>query len=311
MEAFLFSANAVLPVFAVMLLGYLLRRFGVIDEAFTATATRLMFRAALPCMLFLDVMEGDITHTFDAALLLAALGGALAAVALLRLTVPRFIPDPACYAAFIQGAFRGNVAIIGVAVMHNLAGEIGVAKIAMVISLSVPVYNIVSVLLLAEAGAAHDKRALWHSIYTNPLVIACLLGLAASALGVSLPPLLRSPLQMLSDMALPLSLVALGGTIELHHGDANIRRAAAAALIKTALMPLVMLPLCYLLGMRGVDLAAMLIFFGTPTAVSSFPMAREMGADYHLASMIIVFSNILSLFTIFAALYILRMLGLV
>jgi predicted permease len=311
MEAFLFSANSVLPVFMVILLGTLLKRFHIITDNFVDVGTRLTFRVALPCMLFLNIAESDISQVFDWQLLAFTVGGTLLLVLLLCWLTPRFIRDPATSAAFIQGSFRGNLVVVGMALTANIGGQLALAKLAMTLSVFAPLYNVLGVLVLAGAHREQGRRQIWHSIYTNPLLLAAVAASVFSLLHLELPQLLYSPLNMVGQSALPLSLLLAGGAIEISRGDANLRRASAAAIIKVLVQPLLMLLVAAALGFRGADLVLILVIFGSPTANASFPMAYQMGADYKLASLIIVFSNLYAIFTIFAFTYGLRALMLI
>ncbi|MDO4582214.1 MAG: AEC family transporter [Bacillota bacterium] len=310
MDAFLFSFNAVFPIFVLMALGFALKRLKVIDDNFIDTGAKLMFNAALPCMLFLDILHTNVTEVFDLRLLIFAVTAVCVAVGLMLLIVPRLIKDPYSYTAFIQGSFRSNFAIIGIALVSNISGSSGVAVLAMMLCFIGPLFNILSVLVLARNQNGEAAHHPWRSIITNPLLIGILIGTACSLLRLQLPPLIEQPLQYLSDIALPLSLITLGGAIEFKHGDANIRLAVIAALIKTVLLPLLMVPAAIVCGIDGVSLAVVLVLFGAPAAVSSFPMAHQMGGDYKLAAMIVAFTNIFCIATLFAFIYAMRVWGL-
>ncbi len=303
MSAFGFSFQVVFPLFALMALGWLLKRLRFVDDAFVATATKLLFHVAIPALCFVSVMKSDLTETFDPTLLLLTVGVTVVFVVLLRLVVPRFLHDPYVYSAFIQGCFRGNTTIIGLPLVFNLAGAAGQARLAMLICFIGPLYNILAVLVLAEAAPAGGTQKHWRlilrDVVTNPLIIACVLGVVASLLQVRLPQVIDQPLNWLCEMAMPLSLIALGASISLRGEHAEIRRAGWAAAMKTAVFPALALLVAHLIGLRGVDLAVVLGIFGVPSSISGFPMAFQMGADHKLSSLCIVFSTVLCLATLF------------
>lgn len=310
MSAFLYSFNAVAPIFLVTALGYFLRRVNAVSEAFVAAGTKLTFTVAIPCMVFINILDSRIDQTFDLKLTIFAVVTTLVMVGLLALIVPRFVPDPPAYTAYIQGAFRSNYLIIGFALIDALDPS-SLAKAAMLLCIVVPLANIVSVLILAHAKEERNRRQVWRCIYTNPVIIATALAFFCSLLHLQLPEVLRQPLSMLSDMTLPLSLLTLGAAISFRHGYANPRQVLSAALIKVLFIPLLFMPLAYWLGFRGIDLMLCLILFASPTAISSFPMAYQMGADHRLAGMIIAFSNTFAIFTLFIFIYALRLLGMI
>ncbi len=309
MENVLFSINSIAPIFILMGLGYFLRHIGVFGEGFIDTATKIVFTVCIPCMLFRDICDNDIGQTFDIKLLLAAVGGTVFVYILLCLLTPLWIKDRPTYAAFVQASFRSNFIVIGVPIVGNVAGSMGVAKVALALCVIAPLYNILAVLILAKAQEGAKGAVLWRKIITNPLIIGSLLGVVASLIGLQLPEALYQPVDALASMSMPLALLALGGTISLAKGTGEIHLAAAAAVFKTVINPLLMLPLFFLLNLSRLDIVVLMILFACPTAIASFPMAYQMKANHRLASLAIVFSNALSLFTLFGFIYVMRLLG--
>lgn len=311
MDAFIFSFNAVFPIFLVMALGYLLKKWGIISTAFVEAGTKITFRVAIPCMLLPNILDAQINESFDLKLTLFAVIATIIPLLILRFIVPRFIKAAEQWTAYIQGAFRGNYLIIGLALSAALGGETAVARASMLLVFVVPLYNVLAVLVLAEAKKEEGKNNIWRSIYTNPVIITTTLAIILSACHVQLPQIIRAPIDMLGDMALPLSLLTLGASISFRHAEVNLRYAMGASLIKVLIIPLICLPVAYLIGLRGVDLIICLILFASPSAVSCFPMAYQMGADYRLSGMIIAFSNTLAIFSLFAFVFVMRLLALI
>jgi len=309
MEALLYSIETLFPVYVLILLGFLFRRKGFLDEAFIRTGTKLLFNVAMPILLFLNLLDTDLSHTFEWRLLVYAFAGTTLFYVALRIIVPRFLKDPAVSSAFIQGSFRGNLLIMGMPIVFALAGNEGIAKLGMVLTLMAPYNTIASVLILSRAGGEMKRQLMIKEVLLNPLFLACIAGVAGSLVGLHLPELLRTPLDHLADLTLPLSLLTLGANIHFRGEETNIRRAVSASLLKVAVFPLVMIPLSVMLGLRGADLAVMLVIFGAPAASSSFPMAYQMGADHKLASLIIVFTHVLCLPVMFCFIFVLRFMG--
>ncbi len=312
MDAFLFSFNAVFPIFLVMALGYLLKRFGIISDAFIAVGTKIVFTVAIPCMLLPNILDAHIDDSFDPKLTLFAIIATLVCVFVLRLMVPRFVKGAPHWTAYIQGAFRSNYLIIGLALSFALGGDATLAKSAMLLVFVVPLYNLLAVLVLSEAKKDEGgKKQIWRQIYTNPVIITTTLAIILALLNIQLPSILRTPIDMLGNMALPLSLITLGASISFKHCEVNIKHAISASLIRVLVIPLLLIPIACWLGFRGVDLIICLILFASPSAVSCFPMAYQMGADYRLSGMIIAFTNTMAIFTLFVFVYILRVLALI
>ena len=174
-----------------------------------------------------------------------------------------------------------------------------------------PMYNILAVLVLSEATKGQAGHNMWKSLATNPVVITTCAALILMLLGFKLPNIIREPIDMLGDMALPLSLLALGASISFKQGETNMTHAVTASLIKVLFIPLAFMPVAYLLGFRGTDTLLCLIAFATPSAISCFPMAYQMGANARLSGMVIALTNTFAIGTLFLLIYVLRLLAVI
>ncbi len=311
MDAFLFSLNAVFPIFLVMALGYFLKHIGVINDAFVAVGTKITFTVAIPCMVFPNILDASLDDTFDLKLTVFVVAATILSVLILRLIVPRIIKDPPDWTAYIQGAFRSNYLIMGFALINALGGAPALAKASMLLVFVGPMYNILAVLVLSEATKGQAGHNMWKSLATNPVVITTCAALILMLLGFKLPNIIREPIDMLGDMALPLSLLALGASISFKQGEINMTHAVTASLIKVLFIPLAFMPVAYLLGFRGTDMLLCLIAFASPSAISCFPMAYQMGANARLSGMVIALTNTFAIGTLFLLIYVLRLLAVI
>lgn len=166
-------------------------------------------------MVFPSILNAHLEDTFDLKLIVFSVLATIIILLILRLIVPRFIHEAASWSAFIQGSFRSNFIIIGFALASSLGGEPALAKTAMMLVFIGPLYNILSVLVLAEAERGKEGHSIFKSLYTNPVLISTALAILLSLLGVQLPEFISSPIDMLGDMALPLSLLTLGRDYQL------------------------------------------------------------------------------------------------
>jgi malate permease and related proteins len=306
LDALFFSFNAIFPIFLVMALGYFLKYIGIISEAFISIGTKITFSVAIPCMVFSNIVGASIKETFDLGLALFAVIATSGSFILLRLIVPHFIKESPQWSAYIQGAFRSNYLILGFALLNALGGTPALTKGAMLFVFMGPLYNVLSVLVLAEAQKGSSGHNVLRSIYTNPVIISTALAIILALLGVKLPLAISSPIDMLGDMALPLSLLTLGATISFQHGYTKISQAISASLIKVFFIPLVLIPVSCLLGFRVTDIIVCLVLFASPSAVSCFPMAYQMGADHRLTGMIVALTSTFAILTLFLFVYALR-----
>lgn len=313
MDSLLFSLNATVPVFAVIFVSWLLRRRGFFPEAFLSAADRFVFRVLLPVLLFRDIAAGRITEQFDPKFFLFCFFGTSVMFFSVWAVAELALRDKSMVGAFTQGAFRGSLAVLGIAFVQNMYGDAG--PVPLMIVASVPLFNIYSVVVLAVrggAGAAGGRDAVRmcvRGILTNPIILGIAAGLPFSLLQVDFPPMLGKTLDYFASMATPLALVLIGAGFEGRRALAKLRPTALAAFIKLIALPALFLLAGYALGFRGQTLVSLLILFGAPSTVTCYIMAKNMGGDAVLSSSIIVLTTALSAFTLTLFLYILRAAG--
>jgi len=314
MALFLDILNIVLPVFLVIALGTLLRRLELIDAAFLRQTNRLVYYVCLPLLLFYKIGTADFGQNFNLALVAATIG-AVATVFLLTYSwaALRGYP-PAVRGVFSQGAFRGNIAYIGLAIALNAYGETGLTRAGILMGFLVPFLNLFAITALLwphrGSGNEHGTRFWLRQFLLNPLILASAAGILWSWLALPMPVLLERSLKISSSMALPLALIAIGGGFSLQklRGDLSLTIAASAG--KLLLLPLIALFFLRLLGVEGLDLGIGVLIAGTPAATANYIMAQELHGDAELAGSIVMLSTLASAVTYTIALYLLRTSGL-
>jgi len=312
---FLFSINATLPVFAVMVLGWLLRRVGFLTEGFCKTGNKLVFRLCLPAMLFRQIIVMRPEDLTDGSFLAYAFVGTLATVLLFWLLARALLRDKTMVGAFAQGAFRGNTALLGTVLLESICGSRAYAPL--IILAAVPLYNVLSVVILsleAGGGGKLDRARLLGAlkgVAKNPILWGILLGLPFAFFGLPMPAVGDKALSMLGNLASPLSLIIIGADFRW---DAALRKKGptlGAAFLKLIVLPaLVVLPGAAL-GFRQDALVALLVLAGTPSAVSSYIMAENMGNDGTLACGIVAVTTLFSAVTVTGWIFLLRTLALI
>lgn len=318
---FLYALNAVLPVFVVAVLAYILRNAGLITDAFTQGADKLVFKLLLPSLLFTQIAGMDIGHIQqdDYRLVLFCLFAVLALFLTLCVFVPLFTRDNGKRGAFIQGVYRSNMAILGVPFAINLFGDEGGRIAAMVLAIVVPVYNILAVTVLSIFDPSSSKKSLFGKIFKvlfgiikNPLIISIALGGIVCAFDITLPAFADKTINYFANASTPLALIAIGASFRFSDLKGRAGFAVCGAFLKTIAIPFVMLYIANtFFGFTGARLGIVLVVFGTPTAVSSYIMAKNMNSDHKLANQIVLLTTLMSAFTIFAGSFILRRLGLI
>lgn len=310
MSNFIYSLNATMPVFLVMLLGWWLKRIHFVTDDFVSVADKLVFKVALPVMVFKDIAEADLSSDFNWKFVLFCFFGTCAFFCVTWLLAEIFIKDKNMIGSFVQGSFRGSAAILGIAFAQNIYGNSGL--VPMMIVASIPLFNIFSVIVLmrsANAGET-DKGAVLRKtlkgIVTNPIIIGIFAGIPFALLKVQFPVILDKALSSVASLSTPLALIAIGAGFSTGAALEKWKPTVAASVIKLVIIPGIFLPFAVWLGFRNEEMVALLILTGAPTTVSSYIMAKNMGNDSVLASGIVVMTTLLSSVTLTAIIFILK-----
>jgi predicted permease len=292
------------PILLLIALGSLLAHLKFLGRDFIADLNKLVFWVALPALIFVGV--ADIGHAGGQT---ARLIGVLVAATLIVLVLGWFagkllkLPG-AGVGTLAQAAFRGNLAYIGIPVLayafdalDKPAREAEMATALLVMTTMTAVFNVLAVVVL-QAGqhklGAGSIVMIGRSLATNPLIIACLAGLAFNMSGLKLPVFLFRSLETLGASAVPVSLLCIGGTLVIVRLHGRKTAIVAAALLKVFAAPLIAWALCQACGITGADRQIALVLSACPTAVASFVMAGKLNGDEALASGAIAMSTILS-----------------
>ena len=299
--------NVLAPIFLLIGLGLFLRRQRFASEDFFRNLNRLIYWVALPALLF--TKTATALPQLDAAvgIITALLGGMLVCIAAGYLLARQLGLDRRATAAFVQGAYRGNIAFVGLPVVLYALVAVGQgtpevdALVLLALAPVIPVYNVAAVIVLSGATPAEGRQGrqqlatVLRSIATNPLIIACVAGLAVAYSGVTLPEALTRTLDLLGEIALPGALLAMGASLRLRAIRTGGIAAGVASLVKVLVAPLAGYLVARAIGLTGPPLMIAMLLLAMPTAVASYVMAQAMGADDTLASSIVMISTLLAI----------------
>jgi len=309
-----FALTIVAPLFAMLLLGFGLRRGGMITDTFAANGNRMMFYIGLPTIVFRAISRADVGEIFDVRFVVTLLALFVASAGLVWLASLPLIKEKKVRGAFVSGTFRGNWAFLGIPLMTLLAGDAGLIRVTMMVTFVLPVANIGSVLVMVFNGDGSKKvtaGSVALAIVKNPVILVTGLGLLVLLPGWSLPVVADGILDYIADMATPLALLCIGASMRFEGFGGKFKVAVAATAIKLVVLPVLFAGVGYLLGFGGYDLAAMAIIGGVPSAIAGYALVVEMGGDEYVAGTIIVISTLLSVFTLTLIIYLIRVAGLV
>lgn len=314
MNNILFAFNTVAPIFAIVLIGAILRRLGVVNDDYVKRSSAIVFTITLPALIVAEMLGNDIPGGQLGKPLAIFVVWTLICVAACWLLAPLLTSRPPSRGAFVQGSFRGNIAILGLPLIANVVGEGHLGKAMVYLAVGMPLYNILAVIVLAvtahEAGRIKPLR-MAASIVRNPLIIAVLLACALAGLDITLPTFASRTISYLAQLTFPLALLGIGASLTGGMVTRTGIPAVAATVVKTVLLPLCATGTACLLGVRGETLAILFVCSGCPTAVSSFIMAKAMHSDGELAAGIVFLSTIASMGTLGAGIYLLRLAGMI
>jgi malonate transporter and related proteins len=286
------------PVFALLVLGTMARRYGFPGEAFWPLAEKATYFVLFPVLLVARLSQADIAGVsiggIAAAVLLLLLCGSLLCYA----TRPLIKLDGAGFTSLYQGGMRFNT-YVGLGAVAALYGESGLAVSAVIIAFMIPLLNVFCVLVFSfHAQGAAGLKPVLQNLVRNPLILASVLGMLLNYSGIGMPAMILPVAELLGQMALPLGLLAVGAGLSLKALRSAGPALLMASVIKLLLFPLLALGLAQLLSLGEQTRALLVLFAALPTASSAYILARQLGGDAPMMAAIITGQTLLSVITI-------------
>lgn len=311
MSNLIYSINATLPIFLLIILGKVLKTTKIINDEFTKTADRYVFRIALPALLFSDLTENNVGSAFDGKYVLFCFSVTIFSIAVLWGLTEKFMKNEEQKGAFIQGSYRSSAAILGLAFINNMYDSVGMAPL-MIIG-CVPLYNIFAVIILTlkgdNGGKKPNMKETFINVMKNPILLSILIALPFALLNLHFPSFVNKAIGSVANTATPLALISIGASFEGKKALKKMKPTLLASFIKLILLASLFLPLVVFFGYRNQELMALLVMLGSPTTVSSYIMAKNTGNDGILTSSIIVLTTLLSSLTLTLWIFVLKSFG--
>lgn len=293
-----FSLSVTGPIFILLALGIWLRRRQILNDAFIEVGSRLVFTLSLPALLFVSIAKTPVSTAAN----LNLIGYAVMAMTLIYIlsewVAQGLVNPPEDRGVVVQGAFRSNMGIIGLAYCINAYGPKALAASSLYLGLMTILFNIYAVITLSRS--LHQHRGIGgivRGIVTNPLIIAIVLALPFAWLNIQLPDVLLKAGETLADMTLPLALLCTGASLDFHSLRLEMRNTLLATGGKLLAIPLLFTLGGIWAGFRGIDLGILLLMSSAPTAAASYVMVRAMGGNATLAANTIALTTLGSLLT--------------
>lgn len=334
MSTFVFACNAVLPIILLILLGYYLRRRGIYNESFLEYGNRFVFQVALPALLFYNVYSIEKLQAISWSVVVYGCGMTVVVFLIGIFFVCLYTKDRRKRGVLLQCIFRSNFAIIGIPLAESIGGSGGMKVAAVLSAFSIPIYNMLAVIALSMFQTEGlDKREairqVGSKIYKNPLIRGVFLGLICLGIRNLLPkdestgkciitlqdnlPFVYQAVKSVGAIASPFALIVLGGNFHFEAVRGLAKDIAFGTLWRVAIVPAVALSVAIVLSAWSdvfhftyVEYPALIALFGSPVAVASAIMAKEMNGDDELARQLVMWTSICSMFTIFITIVILK-----
>lgn len=311
MENLILSLNTVVPLFLLMMLGYFLKRIKLMPENILTQLNKLVFNVFLAASLFYNIYTTKLEDAWSTNAVVYIVVSVVLIFLLLLLIVPRFEKDKRKASVMIQSVYRSNIIVLGIPIVNELCGEGNGGLMSIIIALVIPMYNIISIFIFAFMGEDKPKiSATLLKIAKNPLIIGSLLGILFITTGLKLPYILEKSVSSVASVSTPLALIVLGGFFDFKKLSGNVKQLVFSISARLVFVPLIFLGTAILLGFRDSDLITMLATFCSPSAVTSFTMAKQMGADADLAAQTVVLGTLFSIATMFLWIFSLKQFGL-
>ena len=307
---FLVCINAVIPLFILLVIGYLVRRTGLLTDEEVHRFNHMVFLVFFPPLMFQNLYGNNDGFLPDGKLLLFAVPFILCVILLSIPLVKKIEKNPRSQGAMIQAVYRSNFILMGLPVAINIFGKGNVSQTALLIAVIVPMYNVVSVIILESfRGSKPDIGQILKKVATNPIILGAVAGILAILLGITLPKPIATTVEWMADVTTPMALILLGASFDITTVKGQKRNLIFCILMRLVVVPALWLSLAALLGFRGVQFVGLIAMLATPMAVSSYTMADSMDSDGELAGNCVIFSTPLSCITLFFWLFLFKSLG--
>ncbi|NIR50323.1 AEC family transporter [candidate division KSB1 bacterium] len=303
--------NSLAPIFLILATGAILTKTQFLSSDHLKGLNGLTYWVGLPCLLFYKIASATYTGSQVQQIFLVVVTG-MAGTLILSFVLAQMLKMPiTSIGTFMQASFRGNLAFVGLpVVIYTFSSLYGMNASQLetlgilVIAPMVPIYNIVSVIVLLASRRElklHSAKLFILPVVTNPLVIASVAGVLFSLTGWALPTSIYRTMEAVGQMSLPLALISIGGTLGMVKIRGSLGLAFLASILKVAVAPIVGFYAAKTMGLGGHETRIALIYLACPTAASSFVLSDQIGGDNALAASAVVVSTGLAMISLSAA----------
>ena len=310
MENLMIATAAVVPFIVYILMGAIAKKAGMVKEPFLKELNHVVFQVFFPFIMFNNLYDVDFSILSGGIYVPFAIVATLVLILLAVILVPRFEKENARRGVIIQAVFRSNTVLYAIPLVESVFGDVGAVKASILVAFVVPLYNVVSVIVLESyRGGKVSAGKMFLNILKNPLIKGAIAGVIFNLLPVELPTPLVGPIAQLCAMATPLSLFVLGGSLHASSMKKDWPTLAIGTSFKLIIVPAIVAFIMAKLAFDPIELFVVFSTFATPVAAASYPMAQSMGGDGDLAGEYVMVTTLLSIVTIFTWILVLKNFG--
>jgi hypothetical protein len=322
MEYFLLSINVLMPIITLICIGYFLKKKGIVDETFSNKSSALVFKLALPVLLFHTISNAEIDFNIGSEIwrfLGLAFLFSMITYVVGFLIAQKSSWDNRTKGAFVQGVYRGNFVVVGYPILEGIFGQSVLLGMSLVSILVIPLYNVLAVITLTYFDQGKDGSEIktvkadkiLAEIFKNPLILGLVAGVIVNYMNFNIPVFVNNSLQLIKGMATPLVLINIGSLFSFDISTENRKPLFWAVALKTLITPFIFTFIAVIMGFRGPLLGIVLMLMVSPSPSSAFVMAKVMNSNEKLAAECIIIGTITSLTATFIGITTMKYLALI
>ena len=310
-ENFIVAVSAVVPMFCLIGTGVFVKLQRWLTDEELNHMNRMVFRVFFFCMLFHSIYTTDLSMSFRPKMMIFGACGVFTVFVLMMILIPRIEHDNRRRGVLVQAIFRSNFVLLGVPIVANIFGDENIAVSTMMITVTVPIYNVLAVFALETfRDGKFELIPIVKGILKNPMIMGGVLGATLLILGVEIPKPVLKPIGQISAATTPVALIILGASFRFGSTHEHQKQLLGVIFGRLLLVPAIMLSMAaFVFDFRGIEFVTLVAIFASPCAVASFAMAQQMGGDSDLAGNCVVFTSALSSLTIFGWILLFKTLG--
>jgi len=316
LEYITLSINITMPFILLSLLGILMKRIGMIGDAFVEQGNRVIFNFGIPMTVFNHVLRADLDNVFDAQFFAFNIIWSVTFFLVVWFLASRLMKDKGSVSSFVNSAYRSSLSVVGPPLLGLMFFEHYNPDVLPKAILAVAVLLIISYATASVLFAVHDSKAkksgvlgVVISIVKNPIVIGVVIGIAFNLFGITLPTFAQNTVDSLSGIVMPLAMICVGANLSLRKYNVKFKYALISGAVKLVIMPVAAVIIAYLFGFRGNDLTIIMILNALPMAVGAYVMQAELGGDSYIGATALMLTMTLSAVTLTLYIFIFRVMG--